>query len=462
MRKTSILEWLILLSLVVIPFQVAFTKLHADDLIVRPGTVVFDLSHHVRPLDIINTTNSKLSWQIKQNRSRCSILPTSKGTLDPYGIDHVSLKNGLRKPKKDKQYQFQLYQDGNPVKTIDVLRVKYRLPEDQRLHLDSLYQTTDYIGWLYFTGTVRDQTSDALYGYEFNIFQSWVEELGGFVYKTDIAISDVEGQKFHFDSLFSFEEGSVRFDSTRMELVWEFLDEDLTIRHWEQTDVWEIQAVSGKETGEQFAIDLRLDNIQQDYYPETADGIIKMGEKPEGDESNMLGLSYYYTHPNLNTAGTLTIGEKQIEVYGSTWYDHQWGNFARCPTNWDWFSLRLDDGLQMMLFNFNKPGDNQDPETDLRTITCFNANGELYHQTGEKAFTPTPLREYTSPTNGKTFRVDWRLDTPFGAFYLTPYIEDQVVDDEEDPYYEGIMKVREDSVDGEIIGLGYLETSFEK
>lgn len=64
-----------------------------------------------------------------------------------------------------------------------------------------------------------------------------------------------------------------------------------------------------------------------------------------------LGASYYYTLPRMPASGTLRLtADETIEVDGSVWYDHQWGDFIVLgwPSGWYWAGLQLDDGSSLM------------------------------------------------------------------------------------------------------------------
>ena len=60
-------------------------------------------------------------------------------------------------------------------------------------------------------------------------------------------------------------------------------------------------------------------------------------------------VSYYYSYTRLAAGGTLTIDGKETAASGTVWMDHQWGDFQIDPAGWDWFSLHLDDGTELML-----------------------------------------------------------------------------------------------------------------
>lgn len=348
----------------------------------------------------------------------------------------------------------------NDSSSSDDSQILYTLPQDHRFHYDEKYQSANYIEWLYFTGIVNDTKSSSFYGYQVNIFMVYSEEIGDFGYKTDIAISDVPGDKYYFSSFITFNDPTVTTENG--ETIWTYSDDGIYIRHNETTDVWEV-STNNQQTGDnRFQIDVTLTNIKKDYLPETINGVIEMGDCSVGNMDNMTGLSYYYTHPCMTTTGQLHTGSQTIDIEGSTWFDHQWGNFQQCPSNWDWFSLRFDDGSELMLFNFNKEGNNEETVPEKRTATYFASDGSVKYWSGASAFSQTPMRYYLSPSVNKTFRIEWLLETPVGDFYIKPYIDEQVATDEEDPYYEGIMEVRSGSANGTVVGKGYLETSFSK
>jgi predicted secreted hydrolase len=68
-------------------------------------------------------------------------------------------------------------------------------------------------------------------------------------------------------------------------------------------------------------------------------GLVGLG--PAGD-------TFYYTRPRLDVTGSITIGGEQRPVTGTTWMDHQWGDVVGRRVGWDWVSLQLDDGSDLM------------------------------------------------------------------------------------------------------------------
>ena len=71
------------------------------------------------------------------------------------------------------------------------------------------------------------------------------------------------------------------------------------------------------------------------------------------------GGSYYYSQPFLKVSGQLTIAGEVIPVNGDAWLDREWSSQFLQPgqSGWDWFSLHLESGEKLMLFQVRgKPG----------------------------------------------------------------------------------------------------------
>jgi predicted secreted hydrolase len=63
--------------------------------------------------------------------------------------------------------------------------------------------------------------------------------------------------------------------------------------------------------------------------------------------------SYYYSIPHFKTTGTMKINSSIYQISknpGDSWMDHQWGDFNVQANGWEWFSIRLDNGLIANIF----------------------------------------------------------------------------------------------------------------
>ncbi len=53
----------------------------------------------------------------------------------------------------------------------------------------------------------------------------------------------------------------------------------------------------------------------------------------------------------------------EVEVAGEAWFDHEWSTSAlgAGAVGWDWFSLQLDDGRELMLFQIRREDGSVEP-----------------------------------------------------------------------------------------------------
>lgn len=98
-----------------------------------------------------------------------------------------------------------------------------------------------------------------------------------------------------------------------------------------------------KASGAQFAYDLHLTSDRP---------LVLQGDHGYSRKSDQGQASYYYSQPFFTASGSLTIEGKTYQVSGPAWFDREWSSqpLAASQTGWDWFSLHLDRGEQLMLF----------------------------------------------------------------------------------------------------------------
>ena len=163
------------------------------------------------------------------------------------------------------------------------------------------------------------------------------------------------------------------------------------------------------------------------------------------------GGSYYYSQPFLKASGQLTIAGQVIPVEGDAWLDREWSSqfLEREQSGWDWFSLHLESGEKLMLFQVRgKPG----VENYLQ--------GNL--MTPDGSTTPLdPARIQLVPVQksrvaGRDLPLHWRVSLPQvdRQFDIQATIEDQwmAVDF---PYWEGTVTVSGSGPGNS--GKGYME-----
>ena len=327
-------------------------------------------------------------------------------------------------------------------------------PRDHRFHADAPTINENYVEWVYFTGIVQD-TDGTSWGFQFTIFSRLIPTTTLTAYLYDMALSDRRTQQFlHFRKLVSGP-SALSFSDTG----WQFQDEQMSIAYQSETDTWKLN-FDGQATdvttraSVPLNVHLRATNDQYDYYLHSPDGLHPMGSDCVGDKSALDGYTYYYSHPALSTIGSIAVNDSPVQVSGTTWFDHQWGNFSACPLTWNWFSLRFDDGRYIMLFQLLDPTGT--PLPALLGATYVDQTGEVTFWPTEAAVTLTPLRTWTNPRTHVEFVLGWLLETPIGSFHVDAVFDDQTPDQMDGlPYYwEGVITIQ---ADGTPIGTGYLE-----
>jgi predicted secreted hydrolase len=165
------------------------------------------------------------------------------------------------------------------------------------------------------------------------------------------------------------------------------------------------------------------------------------------------GTSYFYSGTDLNGVGFLTMDGARQAVRASAWMDHRWGRWQshRAFAGWDWFSLRLDDGSRVMLFDFRDEQCSVYPESGGTWIA---ADGTTQHLSGAD-YALNVLEQWTSPTTGGTYPVKWRLTMPGYGVQATvgaTFPEQEMAIRVGPTYWQGSV-----AVDGTVQGVGYVE-----
>ncbi len=170
------------------------------------------------------------------------------------------------------------------------------------------------------------------------------------------------------------------------------------------------------------------------------------------------GESYYYSRTRLATTGTLTVGEEQRQVTGLAWMDHQWGDFSIAPVGWDWISLQLDDGSDLMI---SMVWDSTDHQPINSYGTYVPPNGQPRNISGEN-ISLTATGSWTSAVTGTTFPVGWNLEVESLnlSLTLTPALLDSEFQGSKyvpPAYWEGAVHVNGTRNGQTVTGNGFAE-----
>jgi len=97
---------------------------------------------------------------------------------------------------------------------------------------------------------------------------------------------------------------------------------------------------------------------------QAASPVVLQGDRGLSRKGRQAGnASYYYSIPRLRVTGRLARGGQEQAVRGLAWFDREWGSSALEPgqTGWDWFSLQLDDGRNLMYYRLRRDTGEPDP-----------------------------------------------------------------------------------------------------
>ena len=283
------------------------------------------------------------------------------------------------------------------------------------------------------------------FGFQVTFFRSRVDATQGmksqFAAKQLIfahgAVTDVQGRKLLHDQRIARE----GFDIARVSVT----DTDVQIKDWSLK-----RTASGylaQLNGNGFKISLTLKPTQ----PVMLQGIDGLSQKGPEDKN----ASYYYTEPQLQTEGQITIGGIAMPVRGTAWLDHEWSEELLHPdvVGWDWVGMNLFDGGALTAFQLR--------DANGRS---FWGGGSLRAPDGRFfAFTPnaakfSPQRTWKSPSSQASYPVEWILRMPTEFYTVKAVINNQELDSRASTgaiYWEGLSDLFDGG--GRHIGRGYLE-----
>ncbi len=171
------------------------------------------------------------------------------------------------------------------------------------------------------------------------------------------------------------------------------------------------------------------------------------------------GKTYYYSHTDVETAGTITVDGSSEPVTGIAWMDHQWGDFSTAEIGWDWFSLNLDDGSDLKISVVWEIESKRHIETYGTYVPAD--GGIAVHIPGDD-INLEATHSWTSSDTGGEYPVGWQLqvDSLNLDLELAPVIREAeysksafipVV------YWEGAIEANGTRADTPVTGRGFAE-----
>jgi len=182
--------------------------------------------------------------------------------------------------------------------------------------------------------------------------------------------------------------------------------------------------------------------------------LILQGEAGFSQKHASGGGSFYYSQPYLAASGELELHGQRIPVSGLAWLDREWSSqFLQLEqVGWDWFSLHLQSGEKLMLFQLRqRPGENQ-PGNFLHGVLISPDGGKV--PLNPEMISLQVLEE--SPVADRLLPTRWRIDLPqiernleIGALHSDQWMNVDF------PYWEGAVIVSGEGPQNS--GRGYME-----
>ena len=161
----------------------------------------------------------------------------------------------------------------------------------------------------------------------------------------------------------------------------------------------------------------------------------------------------------MPTRGAIVVDGERFEATGESWMDHEFGTSFLEPEQqgWDWLSLQLADGRELMLYQLRRADGSRDPRS---SGTLIESSGRTSHLAAGDFTMAAGGRTFRAPS-GATYPVRWTVRIPGEDLTLdvsTP-LENQELSTEAArvSYWEGLIDVAGTSRGEPVTGRGYLE-----
>ena len=323
---------------------------------------------------------------------------------------------------------------------------KWSFPRDHGSHPE--FRTE----WWYFTGNLSD-TLARRFGYQLTFFRQ------GVVFKAKdptnlwsvrdlfpghFALTDVSGGRFAYAERLSRGgpglAGAARNQMDVWLLNWSARMKDNTIR------------IEAKDRAMEISLEL---TPRKPMVFHGQNGLSKKGPK-EGQ------ASYYFSYTDLATTGwikTPTLPSPLL-VKGRSWLDHEFGSnpLASNQVGWDWFSLHLSNGQDLMIYFLRCSDGSVEPSS---SGTLVSSDGRATNLALSEMSVEV-LDHWKSPKSGGEYPKRWKIEIPIAGIELVvnPLLADQELVTEGSTgvvYWEGAVDGKGRSRGQEVTCEGYVE-----
>ena len=326
---------------------------------------------------------------------------------------------------------------------------EYRFPRDHFGH--PRFESE----WWYYTGNLFT-ASERHFGFELTFFRraravdteprsAWDLDQ---IYLAHFAITDTEEERFVVDE---------RLNRAGPGIAGAELD---ARRIWNGN--WSVEWRSGDESRPVQVLtavnpDASLRLVLEPRKPVVVHGREGVSRKVAGDPR---AVSHYLSFTRMAAGGTVAIEGEEFAVAGQAWMDHEFFSdyLTEHKVGWDWMSIQLDDGVDVMLFGIRDTQGGYGPDT---FGTLVDAGGDA-HPIEPGGVTFRPGRRWRSEATGAQYPVEWEVKVPdFGLrLDVRPRLDVQEVHAESaivPAYWEGAVRYTGERMGRPVTGVGYLE-----
>ena len=322
----------------------------------------------------------------------------------------------------------------------------WQFPRDHGAHPE--YRTE----WWYFTGNLADEAG-ARFGYQLTFFRQGLrfklpDKANPWdvrdVYLGHLAITDVAKNKFHHaDKISRSGPGLAQAAADSL---------SIRLLNWSAKMKGPDILLAAREKGLEVSLTL---TPRKPLVFHGQNGLSQKGPNPGQ-------ASYYTSFTHLETRGLLK-GPNQaspVAVKGRSWFDQEFGSnqLTAEQTGWDWFSLYLSDGRELMVYFLRLKNGSVEPAS----------SGTLIEPDGKTRYLPlreielSVLNKWKSPRSGGNYPSRWRIRIPSARIDLTlePYVADQELNTEGSTgvvYWEGAVAGQGSSGGRPVSCQGYAE-----
>jgi predicted secreted hydrolase len=320
---------------------------------------------------------------------------------------------------------------------------RFAFPRDHASHPEFKLE------WWYYTGNV-ETTAGRRFGYQVTFFRvgidpapenpsAWaVRDL----FMAHLAVSDPVNGRYRYDEKLTRAGPGLSGAASERYQVW---NEDWRAGLDEQ----------GRHTISAHSRGAGVELTLEEGKPPAINGVNGISQK--GAQAG--NASHYYSLTRMPTRGQITIDGERFDVRGESWMDHEFGTsfLEREQQGWDWLSLQLDDGRELMLYQLRRSDGSRDPRS---SGTLVDAQGRTAHLPAGD-FTMEPTGETFRSSSGAVYPVGWRVEVPREGLSLTistPLANQELVTPAAGiAYWEGLVDAKGSSRTAAIAGRGYLE-----